>query len=414
MPIVPDGSALVYAANAAGALMFVASVVPKRDIGQATSAYLPLAMACQVAAQGSGNINAQLGAVETYLVPEAITSAILSVDLESHQFGPSLFNKTRFLTSAGKPVGLGLPIVGITRNTTPIPVTGGVGNAQTATGATYSRAIQDATVYAADQSMFEVKTPLNYDGKLAVTLAATSAGSGTTAATMQVIARVVNPAGFGLVEHVIGSTVDIIDAGSRKLFRLMMEVDLANLTDENGGAIPFTGVESIYFRPSGGNFTNFQSYFSVGLADWHPGISDMTVVYRHYAFSATTAFLADSKVWASYQYTIGNEFSSEGISSLWLPGNEHLNAQQRFLASGTFDGAIARSAALGLEVGHAGFWKDIWGGIKHAAGKMSPAIFHKFDQSMGYEQPMPEAPGHHGGDDDSEGHEATASALGIY
>jgi hypothetical protein len=338
------------------------------DIAAATSKHFPIAALCSSGASGTGNINAQLGKVESFFIAEPLTQDVLNDSFEEHQSMPTIFSTDLRFKGTGDELQIGVPVPGVLNINDRLSVLGS--SAQMSTGACFMNTPMNTVIQGGSQNLL-THIPLTYTGRVKVSLdcvydISASPGfhffhlRGNTIASQSAS----NDASHLWVAYAEGPIPTNTDRG-----RVTSEfvLDIENLHETNGADLTGSILSMLYFEPNADISVLFGA-FSIDLLDYVPGVDDQCLVFRHSSFGKDVTLNATVDCYSSFQHTVDNAFSST-TSGTWLPTSEHCAMQQRLLAGDVLSEA--------LKVGRAGFFKNLWKGISNVGKALLP-VARKF------------------------------------
>jgi hypothetical protein len=375
MPLVTDRAVVVIGESLGGDYTVLARVKPALDIAAATSKHFPIAALCSSGASGTGNVNAQLGKVESFFVAEPLTQDVLQDTLEEHQSMPSIFSVEKRFKGTGDELAIGVPVSGVLNTNDRIAVLGA--SAQKASGACFVKTMYGDLITSSSENLL-TQIPLGYTGRVRVNLHCTYDSSESVASPnfgfISVYGKFIAPQlsvlrdeenngfpidlslwnAYGRDENDVGITRGVASAE--------FILDLESLKASNGYDISSHVLSALYFQPNADVQIRHGS-FIIDLLDYVPGVDDQCLVFRHSGFGKDVTLNASVDCYSSFQHTVDNAFSTT-VAGTWLPTSEHCAMQQRLLA-----GDVLTEA---LKVGRAGFFKNLWKGVSNVGKALLP------------------------------------------
>jgi hypothetical protein len=371
MPLITDRSVVVLGEAHDGSYHLVGRAKPSLDIAAATSKHFPIAALCSSGASGTGNVNAQLGKVESFFVAEPLTLDVLNDTLEEHQSMPSIFSVEKRFKGTGDELSIGIPVSGVLNTNDRISVLGT--SAQRATGACFVQALRQTTLASVDHH-FETRIPLGYSGRVRVSIDCTFDSPqspnfmvfdlhGKFISSQTGTGALVRDENNDLILWQAFSTGDIPNSTMGRVAAETM-FDLDQLTSLNGTSLSDTVLSSLHIECNW-DVKIRASSFTIDLLDYVPGIDDQCLVFRHSGFGKDVTLNATVDCYSSFQHTVDNAFSTT-TTGTWIPTSEHCAMQQRLLAGDVLTDA--------LKVGRAGFFKNLWKGVNNVGKALLPVI----------------------------------------
>jgi hypothetical protein len=373
VPMITDRTLVVLGEDSSGVYYVIDRQKPSLDIAAATSKHYPVAALCAVGASGTGNVNAQLGKVESFYIAEAVTLDVLNDGYEEHQSVPAIFSNDKHLMGTGDLLQIGVPVPGLLNLNDPLDVLGS--SAQRSSGAVFTKLLR-TTVVSGDLKICDTQIPLNYNGRIKLSLNLVFDVSASpnfnyvyiVGDSIGAVGGVSGPAVLwtGYVERGVSGNAD------RGTAVVDIILDLDDLVDNGGDPILNSLITSLYFKCDNVASVLFGS-FSIELVDYVPGVDDQCLTFRHTNVGPGVALHADLDCYSSFQHTVDNAFSNH-IGGSWLPTSEHCAMQQRLLA-----GDVLTEA---LKVGKASFFKNLWKGVSRVGKSLIP-ILKPFAKEIG-------------------------------
>jgi hypothetical protein len=371
MPLVTDRAVVVIGESLDGDYAVLARVKPALDIAAATSKHFPIAALCSSGASGTGNVNAQLGKVESFFVAEPLTQDILQDTLEEHQSMPSIFSVEKRFKGTGDELAIGVPVSGVLNTNDRVAVLGA--SAQKASGACFVQTVYGDLITSSSENLL-TQIPLGYTGRVRVHLDCTYDSGANVASPnfsfVSVCGKFIAPQLSPLREEE-NAAIDFSlwnaypgtnENASHSRLSAELILDLEALKVSNGYDISSHVLSALYFQPNADFYVRNGS-FSIDLLDYVPGVDDQCLVFRHSGFGKDVTLNTSVDCYSSFQHTVDNAFSTT-VAGTWLPTSEHCAMQQRLLA-----GDVLTEA---LKVGHAGFFKNLWKGVSNVGKALLP------------------------------------------